>query len=76
MKLTIIKLSQPIYMGDFESISVPATEGDIEILPGHAPYMTSLKEGEIRYRVDGEDKKVEIKKGFLEINKLEVLVIL
>ena len=76
MKLTIIKLSQPVYMGDFESIALPTTEGDIEIYPGHATFMSALKAGIIRYVVDGKKFEIEIKKGFLEVNKLEVLEIL
>ena len=76
MKLTILKIESPVYMGDFEKISLPATEGQIEILPDHAPFMSALKKGEISYTVDGKKETLEIEKGFVEVNKLEVLVIL
>lgn len=77
MKLTILKIEKPVYMGDFKKVSLPASEGDMEILPGHAAFMTSLKEGKIKY-VDVENKEfeIDIKSGFVEVNKLEVLVIL
>ena len=76
MKLTIVKINDLIYSGDFEKITLPAKEGEMEILPGHVPFMSALKEGKIIYTVDGEKKELEIKKGFVEVNKLEVLVIL
>jgi F-type H+-transporting ATPase subunit epsilon len=76
MKLTILKIDKPLYIGDFEKISLPATEGGIEILPNHAPFMSALKKGKIFYTADGEENTLEIEKGFVEVNKLEVLVIL
>ncbi len=76
MKLTILKIDKPIYMGDFDKVYLPASEGDIEILPGHAPFMTSLKSGKVKYFFDGKEENIEIKSGFVEVNKLEVLVIL
>ena len=76
MKLTILKIDKPVYMGDFEKVSLPAMEGQIEILPNHAPFMSALKKGEISYTVEGEKNSLEIEKGFVEVNKLEVLVIL
>ena len=76
MKLTILKIDKPVYMGDFEKVLLPAVEGQIEVLPGHAPYMSVLKEGKIVYTVDGKQEEIDIKKGFVEVNKAEVLVIL
>ena len=76
MKLTILKIDKPVYMGDFEKVLLPTVEGQVEVLPGHAPYMSVLKEGKIVYTVDGEQNEIDIKKGFIEVNKAEVLVIL
>ena len=76
MKLTILKIDKPVYTGDFEKVSIPAIEGQMEILPEHAPFMSALKKGEISYTVEGEKKTFEIEKGFVEVNKLEVLIIL
>jgi len=76
MKLTIIKINEMVYSGDFDRVSIPTTDGNIEILPGHAAYMAGLKNGQLKYVVEGEEKILDIEKGFVEINKLEVLIIL
>ncbi len=76
MKLSILKIDKPIFMGELEKILLPTTEGEVEILPGHTPFVAGLKKGKISYFFDGEKKEIEIERGFVEVNKLEVLVIL
>ena len=77
MDLTILKIDERVYSGKFKSVSVPTEAGVVEILPGHTALLTPLKEGKIVYRIeDGEEKEIEIKKGFLEVNNLEVLIII
>lgn len=76
MKLTILKIDKPVYMGEFEKVILPAVEGEVEILPGHVPFVSALKTGKIIYTVNGEKTELEIEKGFVEVNKVEVLVIL
>ena len=34
-----------LYSGEVEAVMLPGTEGDMTVLPGHAPVMTSLKTG-------------------------------
>lgn len=75
-QLTILKIDNPVYTGDFEKVLLPAVEGQVEILPGHVPFVSALKAGKIVYTVDGEKTELEIEKGFVEVNKVEVLVIL
>lgn len=76
MKLTILKIEKPVFTGDFESVILPTTEGEVEIFPDHAPFMAGLKKGKITIKANGEKQVFDIEKGFVEVNKLEVLVIL
>ena len=77
MKLSILKINQPVFMGDLESITLPTiSDGEIQVLPDHSSYMSALKKGEIKYLDNGEVKKIEIEKGFVEVNRDEVLVVL
>lgn len=50
------------------SISAPASEGEITILPMHIPLVTRLITGEIRYTVEGKEESVIISQGFLTID--------
>ncbi|MEO7563747.1 MAG: ATP synthase F1 subunit epsilon [Sphingomicrobium sp.] len=57
-------MSEDVYM-----VVVPGTEGDSGIMAGHAPYMTTLKNGEIAvYRTSsGEPEKIKVSGGFAEV---------
>ena len=77
MFLTIAKIDKNLFEGEFKSVSIPATKGAMQIFPDHQPMIISLKDGIIKV-VDSEDneKEFEIKKGFVEINKKEVNIVL
>ena len=57
-------LSEDVYM-----VVVPGTEGESGIMAGHAPYMTTLKNGEIAvYRTSGaEPERIRVTGGFAEM---------
>ena len=38
-----------LYSGEVDAVMLPGTEGDMTVLPGHAPVMTGLKTGFIAY---------------------------
>ena len=65
-------MSEDVYM-----VVVPGTEGDSGIMAGHAPYMTTLKNGEISvYRSAGSSpEKIAVSGGFAEVgdNGLTIL---
>ena len=55
---------------DVHMVVVPGTEGDSGIMAGHAPYMTTLKNGEIAiYRTAGaQPDKIAVTAGFAEVS--------
>lgn len=76
MKLIIAKIDKKIFEGDFESVILPGSNGELEIFPGHAPLLSSLQKGNIIYNVDGKKNSIDVDKGFVEVNKKEVIVVL
>ena len=58
-------MSEDVYM-----VVVPGVEGESGILAGHAPYMTSLKNGEIAvYRTVGaQPDRIPVTGGFAEVS--------
>src|SRR3954468_7778128 len=56
--------------GDVYMVVVPGTEGDSGIMAGHAPYMTTLKNGEIAvYRSRGASpERIAVTGGFAEVS--------
>jgi F-type H+-transporting ATPase subunit epsilon len=58
-------MSDNVYM-----VVVPGTEGDSGIMAGHAPYMTTLKNGEVSvYRTQGgQPERIAVTGGFAEVS--------
>ena len=50
-----------------EEAYIPGSQGDFGVLPGHAPFLTSLRIGELHYRQDNAVHYVSINHGFAEV---------
>ena len=55
---------------DVHMVVVPGAEGESGIMAGHAPYMTTLRDGELAiYRsATGQPEKVRVSGGFAEVS--------
>ena len=62
---------------DVHMVVVPGTEGESGILAGHAPYMTTLRDGEIAvYRTQGaQPEKIAVTGGFAEVSERGLTVL-
>jgi F-type H+-transporting ATPase subunit epsilon len=65
-------MSDDVYM-----VVVPGTEGESGIMAGHAPYMTTLRDGEVAvYRSAGASpEKIAITGGFAEVSERGLTVL-
>ena len=73
MNITVLTPEKEIYQGAITSVKVPGINGQFEILNNHAAIVAALGQGDLRI-VDtkGEKKVFKIKKGFIEVLKNEV----
>jgi F-type H+-transporting ATPase subunit epsilon len=56
---------------DVHMVVVPGSEGDFGVLEGHAPFMSTIRNGELQiYRngMSGEPERIAIEGGFAEVN--------
>jgi len=62
---------------DVHMVVVPGTEGESGIMAGHAPYMTTLKNGEIAvYRTSGaQPERIPVAGGFAEVSERGLTVL-
>jgi F-type H+-transporting ATPase subunit epsilon len=67
MRVTVISPEGSIFDGDAESVQAPAYDGQVGILPHHAPFMTLLGEGTLLVRVDGGERSFTVSGGFLQV---------
>ena len=68
--LTLVTPQKKIVEGaPLAAVFVPAYRGELEILPGHAPLITTLSEGVLKYKLEGatELKVVAISWGYCEV---------
>jgi F-type H+-transporting ATPase subunit epsilon len=75
MRLEIVTAEREVYSDDVEAVNAPGVEGDLGILPHHAPLMTGLQPGELMIRKDGRDEFLMVSGGFLEVmgNRVTIL---
>lgn len=57
-------------------VEFPGSAGRFEVLKNHAPIISFLSAGKIRYECEGKEKTLEIKSGFAHVkdNKADVCV--
>jgi F-type H+-transporting ATPase subunit epsilon len=65
-----------LYSGEVDAVMLPGTEGDMTVLPGHAPVMTALKTGFVVVTDrQNHGTRVLVRGGFAEINAGSVTVL-
>lgn len=69
LHLNIVSPEKTLFDGDVQIITLPGSMGAFSILSGHAPIISSLKQGVVSFRTeDGEEHSLEIQGGFVEMN--------
>ena len=76
MKLEIITPEQIYFSGEVTSVTLPGKKGSFTLWENHAPIISSLGQGKIRYRANNQDEELNIEGGFAEVNKNVVTVCL
>jgi len=64
-----------IYSGPANSVVLPAAEGEMGVLAGHADFIVVLAKGPLRAKVDGEPRTFQIDGGFAEISHDRIIVL-
>ncbi len=76
MKLEIVTAEKLVYSEDVSGVVAPGMEGELGILPHHAPLLTILQPGELRIMKEGQaDSYLAVTGGFLEVMANKVVVL-
>ncbi len=73
-RLTVVTRERKVVETDAVEVVLPAFDGEIGVLPGHAPLLTLLKVGVMRYRTNGTSQSFVLSWGFAEILQDRVIV--
>jgi F-type H+-transporting ATPase subunit epsilon len=75
IRCEIVSQDRMVYEGDADMVLLPGTEGEMGILPNHAPLLTTLKYGIIRVRTAGNEQVFTVAGGVAEVQP-EIITIL
>ncbi|MBI2909832.1 MAG: F0F1 ATP synthase subunit epsilon [Chloroflexi bacterium] len=75
LNVEIITAERKVYSGDADMVIAPGAEGQLGILPHHAPLLTSLHPGELRVRKGDEEVAMCLTGGFMEVLKDKVSIL-
>ena len=75
MQVTVVSPERTVFDGEADSLVVPAFDGLVGILPGHAPFLTLLGAGRLRVRRGGEVSEFGVAGGFLQVTRNAVRVV-
>ncbi len=75
LKLKIITPEKTVLEEMVDQVTIPTTEGEITILPGHIALVCALKSGDIVAKINDEYIPMAVAGGFIEIKNDEVAVL-
>jgi F-type H+-transporting ATPase subunit epsilon len=75
IKFDIVTAERLVYSEQVDEVVAPGTEGELGILPHHAPLMTMLKPGEVRLKKGNEEISLAVAGGFLEVRPDHVIIL-
>lgn len=73
--LEVVTPDKLIFSEYVDQVSAPGTEGDFGVLPGHCPFLTTLRIGELQYHVGENIQFMSILWGFAEVTPTKVTIL-
>ena len=74
-RLEIVTPEKMIFSGEVSGVLAWGVEGQLGILPHHAPLMTMLQPGDLVIKKGGEEEALTLSGGFLEVRPDKVVVL-
>ncbi|TES83063.1 MAG: F0F1 ATP synthase subunit epsilon [Dehalococcoidia bacterium] len=74
-RLDVVTAEREVFSDDVDEVVAPGVEGQLGILPHHAPLMTTLLPGELLIKKGGEEFYLAISGGFIEARPDRIIVL-
>ena len=75
MQFELATPSRLLVSAEVDEVVAPGSEGYFGVLPGHAPFLTTLGPGEVMYRQGGAEHHVVVSGGFAEVTGDRVIIL-
>jgi F-type H+-transporting ATPase subunit epsilon len=73
--LQIVTPVRSVVYEEVDIVELPGADGYFGVLPGHTPFLSTLRVGEVKYRSERQDKFLALSGGFAEILPDKVTVL-
>jgi len=67
IRCEIVSQDRMVYEGDVDMVILPGSQGEMGILPNHAPLLSTLKFGFLKVRAKGKEEIFTIAGGIVEV---------
>lgn len=74
-KFELVSPAKLLFSGEVEEVIVPGAEGEFTVLPGHAPFISTLRPGFLRLKNGADHMTVFVRGGFAEVNEKGLIVL-
>jgi len=75
LRLELVTAERIVLQEDADMVIAPAADGQVGILPHHAPLLTTLRPGELRVRRGGVEQELVVTGGFMEVLNGKVTIL-
>lgn len=75
IRCEIVSQDRLVYQGDADIVIIPGVEGEMGILPNHAPLLSTLKYGILKVRYQGREEVFTVAGGVVEVQPQIVTVL-
>lgn len=75
IRLDIVTPEKLVYSKDVNMVIARATDGDLGILPGHAPLIAGLDLWPVRLLTDEGEEYISVCGGFIEVQPTKVIIL-
>jgi F-type H+-transporting ATPase subunit epsilon len=75
LQLDVVTPERRVLSEAVNAVTVPGSNGEMQLLPGHAALISELKTGVLTYNQDGTNFQLHVSGGFLEVNDDRVSVL-
>ena len=67
LHFSLVSPERELFSGDVDQVDAPGSEGNFGVLAGHAPFMTTLKEGRVHVHIGGGERVYDVRGGFADV---------
>lgn len=75
LRVDIITAERVVFSDEADVLVVPGVEGELGVLPRHAPLLTMIQPGILRIVKGGEEVEMAITGGFIEVRENRVTIL-